>query len=233
MVPSMASMRGVERVLLVSLALYAASTFIIPRGCIPPEGGWPAGYSEQLRESASRCSCSADSGCCWCCADGYEMRKTADRPSMNAGPLSFFSNRDVEAAPTPTLSFETDSPLGNVAAFTDRRGHIFKVHVGGGQSINVMTSRPGSLRSGDLHNCTQHDLLIHGKVRLLLKDLQTGIETTLSFRGDRDVISIPARTPHLFQFLEDSLAIEWWDCPFQAWFYRPFRDTLDSSLKSK
>ena len=40
------------------------------------------------------------------------------------------------------------------------------------------------------------------------------------------------RVPHLFEFLEDNYMIEWWDCDFRAWFYKPYRDRIAAAFAS-
>ncbi|CAI5461870.1 unnamed protein product [Closterium sp. Yama58-4] len=41
---------------------------------------------------------------------------------------------------------------------------------------------------------------------------------------------VEERVPHMFHFLEDNLMIEWWDCDFKAWYYRPYRDIVEAKL---
>lgn len=42
-------------------------------------------------------------------------------------------------------------------------------------------------------------------------------------------LAVP-RTPHMFEFLEDSYLLEWWDDEFKAWYYKPYRDVIKQSL---
>jgi hypothetical protein len=62
-----------------------------------------------------------------------------------------------------------------------------------------------------------------------------GKEATTEVKsGETAVIS--ANVPHIFAFLEDTLMTEVWrhphthtQCPFEAWYYRPFRDRVDAA----
>ena len=49
-----------------------------------------------------------------------------------------------------------------------------------------------------------------------LQDVITGKETVTEY-GANELIIIPARTAHLFEYTEDSYMIEWWACDFKAW----------------
>ena len=43
--------------------------------------------------------------------------------------------------------------------------------------------------------------------------------------------TIFAGAAHIFEFLEDTALLEWWDCPYQAWFYKPYRDRVAATLQ--
>lgn len=45
------------------------------------------------------------------------------------------------------------------------------------------------------------------------------IENSREYKA-HDFIVIPARVPHVFEFLEDNYLLEWWGDDFRAWFYR-------------
>jgi hypothetical protein len=49
-------------------------------------------------------------------------------------------------------------------------------------------------------------------------------------------VFVAAHVPHLFEFVEDTLMTETWrhprthtQCPFEVWYYRPFRDRVDAA----
>ena len=48
------------------------------------------------------------------------------------------------------------------------------------------------------------------------QDVLTGTETVIEYEAN-ELIVIPARTAHLFEYLEDSYMVEWWACDFKAW----------------
>lgn len=75
---------------------------------------------------------------------------------------------------------------------------------------------------------TQHDFVVSGAVRVwtLQKD-----GSTLRTRYDQHAhIAIPPYTPHLFEFLQDLCLVEWWDGPFAAWYYEPYRSLVQRSM---
>ena len=64
-----------------------------------------------------------------------------------------------------------------------------------------------------------------------------GERTRIVAGGDRVVI--PAHTPHLYEFLEDTVMTESWvhardrtRCAFEAWFHAPLRDRVGDPKKS-
>lgn len=67
---------------------------------------------------------------------------------------------------------------------------------------------------------------------LVLQDLHTGKEAVVEV-GRNSRLTTPAGVPHLFEFIEDNALLEWWDCPYQAWFYEPYRSRIRSSLEPR
>lgn len=65
-----------------------------------------------------------------------------------------------------------------------------------------------------MHDCTTIDVVLKGSVRLITLDPWTKRQASRVYR-DNDFIEIPARTPHVFEFLEDGYLVE-----FKAWYYR-------------
>eukprot|EP00850_Spirogloea_muscicola_P000685 SM000002S05765 [mRNA] locus=s2:2059007:2060077:- [translate_table: standard] len=117
-----------------------------------------------------------------------------------------------------------------LASYEDDRGRIMRVAMGGGVVVNLLQTKAGKKRSGDIHNCTQFDILLRGRTNLHLHDLTLGTDKVLSFEGSNTFITIPPRVPHLFEFLEESFVIEWWECSFRAWYYKPYRDLIEDVL---
>jgi mannose-6-phosphate isomerase-like protein (cupin superfamily) len=84
------------------------------------------------------------------------------------------------------------------------------------------------MRSGDYHPNIQYDIILSGRVRLTLRK---GEEDVSSEIGPGELIEIPPNTPHLFEFLEDTVMLEWWDGEFSAEYYGPYRDLIDAQAK--
>lgn len=122
--------------------------------------------------------------------------------------------------------------------FEDARGAYERRAFGPGGELyaNLVFTRAGFLRSGDIHACEQLNHLVFG--RATLTQLRRGREVATQLRGG-DVARIPPHVPHLYAFLEDSLMTEAWrrpdgtPCEFRAWLYKPFRDRIppDTALK--
>ncbi|CAI5490886.1 unnamed protein product [Closterium sp. Naga37s-1] len=146
------------------------------------------------------------------------------------GPLGALTwrSKGVEDAPPPSMASRALTLFGQTASFEDARGKILRVSMGEGVVVNLMATKAGSRRSGDMHNCSQHDVILSGRTNLHLTDLVSGGEEVREYDGRLNVITIPPRVPHMFHFLEDNLMIEWWDCDFQAWYYRPYRDIVEA-----
>eukprot|EP00850_Spirogloea_muscicola_P010754 SM000064S19776 [mRNA] locus=s64:395367:396236:- [translate_table: standard] len=113
-----------------------------------------------------------------------------------------------------------------LASYEDDRGRIMRVAMGGGVVANLLHTMAGKRRSGDIHSCTQFDILLRGRTNLHLHDLTLGTDKVLNFEGSNTLIKIPPRVPHLFEFLEESFVIEWWECSFRAWYTVCPRDSI-------
>ncbi|PNW70996.1 hypothetical protein CHLRE_17g742050v5 [Chlamydomonas reinhardtii] len=118
---------------------------------------------------------------------------------------------------------------GEATAYRDGRGAIYKFKLGEGVFVNMYFTKAGYRRSGDLHDCNQYDVVLQGRTRLRMLDPHTGSEVVQEY-GANDFIVIPARTPHMFEFLEDNYLLEWWDDTFKAWYYKPYRSMIEAGL---
>lgn len=117
--------------------------------------------------------------------------------------------------------------------------------------VNVLFTRAGHFRSGDIHRCHQVNQIVAGRARVTMVhagkqkaggrgwwswwrwwgpqgDDGHAEAVTELVTGDQIVIS--PHVPHLFEFVEDTLMTESWvhgenrtQCAFQAWFYQPLR----------
>ncbi len=111
--------------------------------------------------------------------------------------------------------------------YEDARGFIQRVKRSG-QEVNLLFTKQGFTRSGDLHQNIQYDFIFNGKIELWLRQ-EDGTDTKQIY-GANSFIEIPAGIPHLFNFLEDTFMAEWWSGPFEAWYFRPYRKIIDKGL---
>ena len=123
---------------------------------------------------------------------------------------------------TPTQSGGLQQPR-----FTDHRGTIERVELEG-VKVNILYTKAGVMRSGDFHPHPQLDILLSGKVEL--RTLQNGVHETREV-GPNTLIVLEPYVPHLFNFLEPTVMMEWWDGPFECHYYKPYRDIIDAAAK--
>lgn len=93
---------------------------------------------------------------------------------------------------------------------------------------NLLHTKQGFMRSGDLHKNIQLDYILSGEVELWT--FHNG-QTTKKTLAPNTFLILNPHTPHLFNFLKDTVMMEWWDGPFEAWFYKPYRDIIDEQFK--
>ncbi len=121
---------------------------------------------------------------------------------------------------------QLDIPTSSI--YTDERGEIHNIKANN-KRINILYTKKGYLRSGDLHPNEQCDFIFSGKVKIWT--LQSDGSTKITSYGAHDFISIPRGVPHVFEFVEDTVMAEWWEPPgFQAWFYKPYRDIVNRKM---
>jgi hypothetical protein len=103
--------------------------------------------------------------------------------------------------------------------------------------VNIVRTFPGHLRSGDVHPCHQVNVLAFGRARVTI--VEDGRERTRIVAGG-DRVVIPAHTPHLYEFLEDTVMTESWvhardrtRCAFEAWFHAPLRDRVGERARAR
>jgi len=173
-----------------------------------------------------------------------------DDGSLVGTPDILTKSANVVRAPDSVNRVDLPVP----SAYRDSRGEIHNFLVGGVR-VNLLYTRAGVMRSGDVHQVTQRDFVFEGKVRVwtLVKaegggeeDVnekasgvevgggknvddgknKTTTETKTTVYTANQYVEIPPYIPHVFEFLEDTVLAEWWDGPFEAWFYRPYRDVV-------
>jgi hypothetical protein len=126
-----------------------------------------------------------------------------------------------------------DPPAGHAevavpSVHHDVRGEIHNMQIGTAR-FNVLVSRAGTLRSGDVHGVPQLDLIFTGRVRLTTREAGRDVVRTF---GGGELIVIPPNIPHLFEFLEETVMAEWWKGPFAARYYAPYRKRVDEAMRT-
>lgn len=111
--------------------------------------------------------------------------------------------------------------------YRDSRGEIRRYEIEG-TKFNVLFTKAGVLRSGDFHPNTQYDLILKGEFEITLRKNDKDVVVK---KGPNELIAIPPNTPHLFRSLTDTVMIEWWDGPFKAEYYRPYREQIEEQVK--
>jgi hypothetical protein len=131
-------------------------------------------------------------------------------------------NKDI--LKSPDVYKPASGNLGS-PVFIDKRGEIHRLEIGGSK-LNILFSRKGVKRSGDLHSTAQYDFIFSGKVQIWYhkegKDLK-------KIFGPNSFIEIPPYIPHLFVFLQNTLMAEWWDGEFKAWYFKPYRNIIEKN----
>lgn len=170
----------------------------------------------------------------------FRAHPRAGAGAAGAGAEYIYASPLVSAAPPPGLSPTGDSALLDARGAYQR--HAFGNATAGAGAppapyVNVVYSRAGTLRSGDLHRCAQLNVLVTGSATLTR--LVAGDELVTAHRGGAppdSVVLIPPHVPHLWAFVEDTVMTEAWlgegggQCAFQAWYYAPFRARVAASM---
>lgn len=147
----------------------------------------------------------------------------------SAGPPSADGPADVAAEVARHLRAP---PAGHgevkvPSVFRDARGSVHNLRVGGFR-FNVLVTRRGCLRSGDVHKRKQLDMLFKGRVRVLTRE--GGRDVAREYTAGQLVV-IPANVPHIFEALDDAVMAEWWEGGvFETRYYDPYRSRVDAAL---
>ncbi len=110
---------------------------------------------------------------------------------------------------------------------TDFRGEIRRYNIKGAK-FSIIFTKPGMLRSGDSHPVPQYDLILKGEFEITLR--KNGKDIVIK-KGPNELIVIPPHIPHLFRSLTDTVMIEWWEGPFEAEYYRPYRRLVEDQFR--
>ena len=145
--------------------------------------------------------------------------------SQKARAEDVLESGDIVSAPSASL-------LGS-SRFEDSRGSYERRCFGKAPEVcvNILFTRKGFLRSGDLHADRQVNHIITGAVKLTQR---VGNRDVSSTHYKLETVVLPAYTPHLYEFLEDTLMTEYWIdakgdlAPFKAWLFTPYRDLISN-----
>ena len=130
------------------------------------------------------------------------------------GDPSIYTSPQIEKS----KSTETPKDL----SFEDNRGRINFLDING-VKVHLQYTKKGFRRGGDLHKNTQYNAIISGKVKITTLENNKEVENILD---QNSFVIIKPHVPHLFEFLEDTVMAEWWDGPFQSWYFKPFRNLV-------
>ena len=110
--------------------------------------------------------------------------------------------------------------MAPVTILCDERGRIIKTE----KDVNLIFTRAGAKRSGDIHPNWQYDYVVYGEVIVRRK---IGKEDVDEVYREGDAIIIEPNVPHLFNFCCDTLLLEWWSSKFKCKYYQPYRDIVE------
>jgi hypothetical protein len=110
-----------------------------------------------------------------------------------------------------------NSPVPSI--FRDDRGEIHRMRVGG-KRVNILCSKRDVMRSGYLVLSKTVHFVVSGKVEVW-NLTEKGTEKMVY--GADSVFYVNPYVPHILHFLEDTILLEFWDGPFQCWYYHPYR----------
>ncbi len=111
--------------------------------------------------------------------------------------------------------------------FRDTRGEIQKFRYRGAE-FNLIFTKKGAYRSGDVHKSAQYDMILKGGFEITMRKGKRNVKIRA---GKNQLVVIPKKTPHLFRAIKDSVMVEWWDGPFEATYYWPYRKIVDASIR--
>lgn len=154
----------------------------------------------------------------------WSVRDTCSAP-LSSGP----AQREVAPEAYDSLY---DPPAGHgvvavPSTLRDARGEIHNMDIAGAR-FNVLVSKAGTMRSGDVHRWPQYDTVFRGLVQVTTRESGKDVMRTYT-SGDR--ILIPPNIPHMFTFVNDTVMAEWWAGPFEARYYRPYRSQVDAAME--
>ena len=144
--------------------------------------------------------------------------------AATVGTPYVLNSHDVSEAPA-----RVNRPIPVPSIYQDERGEIHNFDIGN-KRINLLYSKRGIMRLGDLDKNIQHDFIFAGRVQVWT--LQRDGSTRKQVFGPNEYVNVPPYVPHIFEFLEDTVMAEWWEeGVFHAWFYHPYRKLVEQSFQ--
>ncbi len=113
--------------------------------------------------------------------------------------------------------------------FKDIRGEIKKFGYKG-TSFNLIFTKKGGYRSGDVHKSAQYDMILKGGFEITMRKKNRNVKIRA---GKNQLVVIPKNTPHLFRAMKDSVMIEWWNGKFEMKYYWPYRKIVEDSISER
>ena len=110
-----------------------------------------------------------------------------------------------------------NSPVPSI--FRDDRGEIHRMRVGS-KRVNMLFSKKNVMRSGYLVLSRTVHFVVSGKVEVWSL---TNDGTSKVIYNAHESFYVNPYVPHILHFLEDTILLEFWDGPFQCWYYHPYR----------
>lgn len=211
---------------------------------LPPRAPWPDVSARALRPPRAMSPARALRPDAWrvlaLVLTAFALgRTTAPESPSRTSWWEASSEGDARAlGASPDVTPGKPSPPGAGSfSFSDARGtyerrEFPRESPSGGEPfyVNVIHTRAGHLRSGDVHRCHQVNVLAAGRATLTtLHGPRFDREVVTHLRAGDHVV-IPPNVPHLYAFEEESVMTESWvrgdnrtQCPFEARFFAPLR----------
>lgn len=110
---------------------------------------------------------------------------------------------------------------------SDVRGDSYRFDIDG-IKFNIVFTKAGFFRGGDIHPTTQYFRLLKGEAEVTMRKEGKDI---VKKAIPNEILVIPPNTPHLFKSLTDSWIVEWVDGEFKAEYYEPYRKRVKEQFE--
>lgn len=106
----------------------------------------------------------------------------------------------------------------------DERGAIYHLKLDDDITINLLYSKKGTARAGDIHPNKQYNVILKGSVNIFRE--KEGKDEGETLFANHNTVTEPG-IPHLFDFAENTIMLEWWDGPFECKYHKKYRDIIE------